>query len=174
MKKVAIAVLLSTIAIPVFAEDMHMYLGVRAGQAKTSIDNVVLSTDNPTAYGVLIGHTFSSALAVEAEYLNLGEIRAGTGSVETTGISVSGVASLPLGDQFSLFGKLGYAMLSSKPSGSFIGADAKSDDVTYGFGGQFNMGPTTGIRLGWDKYKIEDGTFTGDISLMSVGGVFKF
>ena len=37
MKKIAIALLLSAVAVPAVASDM--YVGLRAGQAKTNIDN---------------------------------------------------------------------------------------------------------------------------------------
>ena len=179
MKKIAIAVLLTAFAVPASADDMHMYFGVRAGQAKTNIDsnsfnNSTLTSTNPTGWGVLIGHIFSPNLAAEAEYLNLGEIKAGTGSAKSTGFSLSGVGSFPINDQFSLFGKLGYALITGKPGGSFTGSDIKSKAVTYGFGGQLNLGPSLGIRLGWDKYKFNDTALSGNASLTSVGAVLKF
>lgn len=173
MKKIAIAVLLSAfVATPAVAADM--YVGARVGQAKTSIDGATLDKDSPTAYGVFVGHTFSPNFAVEAEYLSLGEIGGGGGTAESSGFSVSGVGSFPIDEQFSLFGKLGYAMITSEFSGG--GTDSKSNALTYGLGGQYNVSPTAGIRLGWDNYKFNDTTngFEGDASLISVGGVFKF
>jgi OmpA-OmpF porin, OOP family len=106
----------------------------------------------------------------------LGEIKGGGGSAKSTGFSVSGVGSYPFNEQFSLFGKLGYAMITSKPGGSFTGSNAKSNAVTYGLGGQYNVTPGVGVRLGWDKYKLDDSSqsFTGHVSLISVGAVFKF
>jgi OOP family OmpA-OmpF porin len=181
MKKIAIAALLSVVVAPaVAADEPHMYAGVRVGQAKTSIDNTTLTTSNPTAFGVFLGHTFSPNFGIEGEYLALGEIKgAGGGSAKSNGFSVSGVGSYPINDQFSVFGKLGYAMITSKLSGGG-GPDvnAKSNGVTYGLGGQYNVSPGVGIRLGWDKYKLNhtDATvnFKGNVSLISVGAVFKF
>jgi hypothetical protein len=40
MKKIAIAVLLSSVAVPAVASEM--YVGLRAGQAKTSIENNII------------------------------------------------------------------------------------------------------------------------------------
>lgn len=176
MKKIAIALLLTaSIVTPVVAADMqHMYVGARVGKANTSIDNAVLNKDNPTGYGVFIGHMFSPSFALEGEYLRLGEVTQGTAGSKSDGYSLSGVGSFPLGEEFTLFGKLGYAKISSKPTGSSTGGKAKSDGVTYGFGGQFNATPMVGIRAGWDKYKLDDNAFKGDISLVSVGAVFKF
>ncbi len=177
MKKIAIAVVLSVVAVPAVASDM--YVGVRAGQAKTSIDNntfnnSTLTSTNPTGWGLLIGSIFNPNFSVEAEYLNLGEIKAGTGSAKSTGFSLSGVGSIPLNEQFSLFGKVGYALITGKPGGSFTGSDIKSRAFTYGVGGQLNLGSSVGIRLGWDKYKFNDAGLNGNASLTSVGAIFKF
>ncbi len=178
MKKIAIAALLSVVVVApaVAADEPHMYAGVRVGQAKTSIDNATLSTANPTAFGVFLGHTFSPNFGIEGEYLALGEIKGGGGSAKSTGFSVSGVGSYPINEQFSLFGKLGYAMITSKFSGGAAGPNAKSNAVTYGLGAQYNVTPGVGIRLGWDRYKLDDSSqsFNGHVNLISVGAVFKF
>lgn len=184
MKKIMIVALLSAFATPAVAEDrnaadMHMYAGLRAGEAKTSIEdnsfNVGSSaSSNPTGWGVFIGHMFNPNFAFEAEYLNLGEIKSGTNSAKSTGFSLSGLAAFPMNDQFSLFGKLGYALITGEPGGTFTGSDRKSRAVTYGFGGQFNVTPTVGVRLAWDKYKFRDSGFNGNANLVSVGGVFMF
>ena len=178
MKKIAIAALLSVVVVApaVAADEPHMYAGVRVGQAKTSIDNATLTTSNPTGFGVFLGHTFSPNFGIEGEYLALGEIKGGGGSAKSTGFSLSGVGSFPLNEQFSLFGKLGYAMITSKFGGSAAGPDAKSKAVTYGLGGQYNFSSGVGVRLGWDKYKLDDSSqsFNGHVSLISVGAVFKF
>jgi OmpA-OmpF porin, OOP family len=177
MKKIAITVLLSAVAVPAVAADT--YVGVRGGQAKTSIDNNTFNNStststNPTGWGVFVGHDFNPNFAFEAEYLNLGEIKAGTSSAKSTGFSLSGVGSIPFNEQFSLFGKLGYALITGKPGGSFTGSDTKSRAFTYGLGGQLNLGPSVGVRLGWDKYKFNDPGLNGNASLVSIGVLFKF
>lgn len=176
MKKIAIAVLLSAVVVPAVAADM--YAGVRVGKDKNSYDNSTLTTDNPTALGVFGGYSFNPNFAVEAEYINLGEVKNGVFSAKSDGFSVSGVGSYPINEQFSLFGKLGYAMLTSKFSGGASVPDRKSNAVTYGLGGQYNVSPSVGVRLGWDKYKFNGSTngvqANGNANLYSIGGVFKF
>jgi OOP family OmpA-OmpF porin len=176
MKKIAIAILLFA-AVPTYASDM--YVGLSAGQAKTNIDNntlnnSTLTSTNPTGWGVFVGHEFNPNFAFEAEYLNLGEIKAGTSSAKSTGFSLSGIGSIPLNDNFSLFGKLGFAMITGSPGGSYAGNDMKSRALTYGLGGQFNLNPSLGIRLGWDKYKFNDTGLSGNASLASIGALIKF
>jgi opacity protein-like surface antigen len=87
---------------------------------------------------------------------------------------LSGVGSIPFNQNFSLFGKLGYAMITGKPGGAYIGNEKKSKATTYGLGAQFNLNSSMGIRLGWDKYKFTDSGLNGDASLTSVGVLFKF
>ncbi|MEO8343145.1 MAG: porin family protein [Gallionella sp.] len=180
-KKIAIAVLLSAVASAATAADMmderHMYVGIRAGSANTSFDNAVLGSGSATGWGVFVGHIISPYAAVEAEYLNLGEIKNNTNSTKSTGFDLAVLGSYPFNEQFSLFGKLGYAMITGKPGGSFAGSDTKNRAFTYGLGGQFNVNSTVGVRLAWDKYRFNDsngGYGNGDANLYSIGGVFKF
>ena len=174
MKKIAIAILLSAVAVPAVAGDM--YVGVRAGQAKTNIDNAILTKDSPTAWGAYVGYAFIPMFAVEGEYLDLGKVTGIGVGAESRGYSLSGVGSFPFNDQFSLFGKLGYAMISTKDTTTAPKPDADSTAVTYGLGGQFNFSPTVGMRVGWDRYNIDDSAASrkGNVRLVSVGGVFKF
>ena len=137
MKKIAIAILLSVVAVPAVAG--NAYVGVRAGQAKTNIDNAILTKDSPTAWGMFAGYAFTPMVAVEAEYLDLGKVTGIGGGAESRGYTVSGVGSIPIGEQFSLFGKVGYAMISTKDISSVPSPDAESDAITYGLGGQFNF-----------------------------------
>lgn len=183
MKEIAIAVMLSAAVIPVavgadmYDEDKHMYAGVRVGPANSSIDKLVSSgaSGNPTGWGVFLGHIVNPNFSLEAEYLNLGEIKNNTNSQKSTGFDLALVGSYPFNDQFSLFGKLGYAMITGKPGGPCTGcSDSKNRGVTYGLGGQFNFSPVIGVRLGWDKYKFNDKGVNGDANLYSIGGVFKF
>lgn len=180
MKKIAIAVvLLSAVVVPAVADEMHMYVGARAGQARTNIDNNTVNTPgfdstNPTGWGVFVGHIFNPNFALEAEYLNLGEIKSGDNSVKSTGFSVSGVGSFPINEQFSLFGKLGYAVITGKPGGPANWGDQNNRAVTYGLGGQFNVTPAVGVRLAWDRYHFNDTATNGNANLVSIGALFKF
>jgi OOP family OmpA-OmpF porin len=180
MKKIAIAALLCFVTAPAVAS--NIYAGVKVGQANTHLDNLTLDSSNPTGWGVFIGHDFNPNFAIEAEYLNLGEIKSGSNSIKSKGFSVSGIGSIPFNEQFSLFGKLGYAVITGKPGGSFTGSDTNNRALTYGFGGQFNITPLVGVRLGWDKYKFNDSTnpgfngygTNGDATLISIAGILKF
>jgi OmpA-OmpF porin, OOP family len=178
MKKIAIAVvLLSAVVAPAVAADN--YVGLRVGEAKTNVvnntfGNAGYDSTNPTGWGVFVGHDFNPNFALEAEYLNLGEIKGVNGSTKSTGFSVSGVGSFPINEQFSLFGKLGYAVITGKPGGPANWGDQNNRAVTYGLGGQFNVSPAVGIRLAWDRYHFNDTATNGNANLVSIGALFKF
>ena len=181
MKKIAIAVLLSVAMAPAIADmgdmDKHMYVGLRAGPANTNIDSVLNgnTSGNPTGWGVFVGHIVNPNFSVEAEYLNLGEIKSNTNTQKSTGFDVALLGGYPFNDQFSLFGKLGYAMITGKPGGACTGCtDSKDRGLTSGFGGQFNVTPVVGIRLGWDKYRFNDNGTNGHANFYSIGGLVKF
>lgn len=186
MKKTAIAILLSAAMAPALADmgDMdnkHMYVGLRAGPANTNIDNIIFGNNtnnasgNPTGWGIFVGHIVNPNFSVEAEYLNLGQIKSNTNTQNSTGFDVALLGAYPFNDQFSLFGKLGYAMITGKPGGACTGcSDSKDRALTYGFGGQFNVTPVVGVRLGWDKYRFNDNGSSGHANFYSVGALVKF
>ena len=176
MKKIAIAVLLSTIVVaPAFAADEGFYVGADVGQASTNTFDLSKKTD--TAFSVLGGYQFMKYLAAEIQYNDFGSITGAGGvgagsSIKISGYSGAAVGILPLNDQLSLLGKFGYA---STKLGS--PASTTKSDITYGIGGQFNIDPSWGVRLNYDMYKVVSAapeSRTATTSVVSAGVVYKF
>jgi OOP family OmpA-OmpF porin len=168
MKNLSIAILLSAfIAAPAVAADTGGYVGVKLGSANKDVPG---ASETNSAIGVFGGYSFNSNVAVEVGYTNLGTVL--LGNVKFTSLEASAVGTYPINQQFSLYGKLG--MASTKEEG--LGFSETRTAATYGLGGQFNVDPKIGIRLGWEHYSFGDGAiFTkGNASLVSVAGVFKF
>lgn len=166
MKKIAIVALLSAFAAaPAVAADM--YVGVKAGSVSNKVNSINEST---SSFGISGGYTINPNFAVEVGYTDLGSMASGI--VTITALEFSAVGSYPINEQFSVFGKLGMANTAEKA----LGLTGNRTAATYGLGGQFNVSPTVGVRLGWEHYGFGDGTtfFQGDSSLVSLGGVFKF
>lgn len=173
MKKIAIALMLSTVAVaPAFAE--QMYVGVNLGQNKYDFAGAGITgttKDTSTAFGILGGYSFNKNIAVEVAYTSLGSVDVVPGvTVKGSAMSVSGVGSYPFNDQFSLFAKLGIAQTKIESTGS---ASETKSGATFGIGGQYNVSSTIGIRVGYDRYKVGKNPSI-DTSVMSVGGVFGF
>jgi OOP family OmpA-OmpF porin len=170
MKKIAIAVLLSTvICAPAIAADM--YAGVNLGQNKYDFTGT-FNKNTSTAFGVLVGFPINENFAAEIAYTGLGSVDPIPGTtVKGSGFSLSGVGTYPINQQFSLFGKVGVARTAVDQSDSFSSFTLNKTDVTFGFGGQYNISTTVGIRAGFDRYKVGS---TINTDIMSIGGVFKF
>lgn len=188
MKRVAAALLLSSaVAAPAFAADEGFYAGVKLGQAKYNTTG--LTKNNPTAFGVFGGYSINKNFAVEAEYIDLGSVAtagtvggvAVTASAKTSAWGLSAVGTLPLNNNFSLYGKLGFARAKSDFSGtgtlgSVTVTTALSENktaATFGLGGLYNVNQSVGIRFGWDRYKVGS-TGPTNVNLYSIGAVFKF
>ena len=173
------------------ADDSGFYAGVTAGRSSTSTPpNLVLSKSTDTVLGALGGYQFTKNWGVEAFYteggkysgVNLAGTVAGSGNADIWGVDA--VGTLPLSDVFSLYGKLGIASVngsvSTVPASTLTGANRTA--VTYGLGGQYNVTPSFGVRLGWDRYGAETSGATGvvgskdhyNINIYSLGAVFRF
>mgnify|MGYP003385510524 CR=1 FL=1 len=166
MKKIAAVALLSAfIAAPVVAQDM--YIGANLGSAQIDVTGL----DASTAFSVLGGYTINSNFAAEVAYVNFGSVDIVPGvTVKSSALSVSGVGSFPLNDQFSLIGKLGLASTNIEVTGA---PSEKNTGLTWGVGAQFNVDKQIGIRAGYDAYKVGD-VVTEDENVMSIGAIFKF
>jgi OOP family OmpA-OmpF porin len=168
MKKIAIVALLSTLAAaPAMAADTGFYAGVNVGSA--TINSPGLSST--TAIGVLGGYDFNKNFAAELAYTDFGSKSYPGFSVKSSAVSLSGVGSYPINEQFSVFAKLGVASTSMSATGS---PTTSKSDLTYGVGAQLNVNKQIGIRLGYDVYKVSDGVVNRNENVWGVGAVFKF
>lgn len=153
------------------------YAGAGVGKASIEIDDADFDADD-TAFKVYGGYNFNQNFAVELTYLDGGnpDDRFGPFSVEVAidAINISAVGRLPVGEVFSLFGKVGFASYDVEVTarlGDASGSDDGSDeDLSYGIGGAFNLGPAFELRAEYEAIDVSDGSFT----LLSVGGLYKF
>lgn len=169
MKKITIAAALSAafFAAPALAAENY-YIGINAGQNDMAFDGVKAST----AMGLFGGYSFNEYIAAELAYADFGKADTDSPDVTVKGnaASLAAVGSLPLGSNFSLFAKLGYASTKVEPTG---GASESKDDITYGIGAQYNAMRHIAFRLGYDNYRVGKET-TKDSALMSISALYLF
>lgn len=157
------------------------YVGAGIGSASIEVDDTGFDADD-TAFKVFGGYNFNQYFGVEAAYFDGGkpdEVVAGTGGqgrieVGPTGLNLSAVGRLPLGEAFSLFGKLGYASydidIKGRVNGQVVASASGSDeDVSYGVGAAYNFGAFE-LRGEYEGIDIADGSFT----VLSLSGIYKF
>jgi OmpA-OmpF porin, OOP family len=174
------------------------YVGASVGQSKakdgcTGLDPsngfVGSCKDTDTAFKVYGGAHFTRNWGAEIGYAYLGKTKAdgiflGTplsAEVKVSGIYLDGTGTLPIGDKFSIFGKLGaFAwFLDSNASISGFGTGSDSANgvcLTYGIGVQFDITKSLGLRAEWEEFNKVGNNDTGksDVSFGSVGIVYKF
>jgi OmpA-OmpF porin, OOP family len=165
------------------------YIGASIGQSTTDCDTSgtgLSCDDKDTAYKIFGGYKFNKNLAIEGGYTPLGEVNASGGGVnitaEATAWELVGVGMFPLGNNFSIYGKLGFYNGEIELS-SNIGASGKktTTDLTYGLGVQFDLTRNLGIRGEWQRYagfKTPSTAVTdedkSDVDVLSLGVLWKF
>lgn len=189
------------------------YGSIAVGSSRADVDPTQLVITGATAntYGkdetdvgfkVLGGYQFNANLALEGGYVNLGKGSASntmtapaTGSLnsrfKSDGWLVQAVGILSVGNDFSLFGKLGTIYSTVKTdlttSGAVVLAPGQAAsrkrsewNVAYGIGAGYRITKSVDVRLDWDRYQDLGNkgcnTCTGesDVDLISVGVNFRF
>jgi OmpA-OmpF porin, OOP family len=195
-KGLAILGLASAMALtgPVFAQgqDTGFYIGAALGQAEVDIDcdGATSCDEKDSSWKILGGYQFNKHFAVELGYVNLGEASAsgpagglGTASVtfESAAFDLVAVGSLPLGDRFSIFGKIGLYRADTDVNAcvTALGCASDSDsntDLTFGFGVRFDIMRNLGVRAEWQRYSDVAASDFGesDIDVISIGVIWKF
>ncbi len=184
------AVLLSA---PVFAQqNTAYYIGASVGQSKTTIDTapyaaigaiVTKSDDKNSAFRIFGGYQFTNYLGIEASYVDLGAFGvsgtigaagfSATGDVN--GASLTGIGTLPLGQNISLLGNAGVFFSKVKATayvGTVPGSAKDGDtDVTAGVGLKYDLSKNVAARFDATYYGLGE---NGDAKLYSLGLQYKF
>lgn len=202
-------------AVPAYAQMkwQGFYVGGGIGQSKiddfdtAGINSVVLSRpgvtsaitsvdDKDTGWKVFAGYQVNQNFAVEAGYVNLGKFSTFTtvtpfgtvaGEVKMENNWFGDVLGIvPLGNNFSIFGRIGLVWSETKVSasgtippapGTSFGIGRKDDDFSwkFGLGLGYDFTPQWGVRGEWERYRVSDGSGgKSDADLFSVSLRFRF
>ena len=173
------------ISIPAFAADTGGYLFGMVGQTKVKdapdFGPGVSVDDTDTGFKIGGGYAFHRNFGVEAAYVDLGKATASAGGqsaeLKASGISVVAVGMLPLGQNFSLLGRLGFINATVKLSAPGFSDDTTDMKTTFGIGASYSFTPRFAVRADYDVYqKLGDSSTTGesDVDMISIGVVYKF
>jgi opacity protein-like surface antigen len=174
LKLAAAVAALSVATVPAaFAdEDAGWYLGGGIGQFNAQIDdfdevdNTVDDWDNDdTAYKFFAGYRLNKVLAFELDYINLGEPSGAVVPGFNLDAAVDGfapyvVATLPLGNFFEVYARLGYFFYDAtlgveNELDNRVEFDEESEDLVYGAGVGANIGEKLNIRFEYEKFDLE-------------------
>jgi OmpA-OmpF porin, OOP family len=129
--------------------------------AGAEVGNADFGSDDDTAIKVLGGYQVTRNVAAEVAYSMLYD----KGGAEVNALELVAVGMFPLANQFSAFGKLGFARVEVETR---FGSDDEVE-LTYGIGVQYDASPRLGIRGGWQRYDTED-----EVDLLSIGFIYRF
>lgn len=167
----------------ILKQDTGLYLGAAVGQAKVRnlcSDAASLGfgscDEKDTAWKVSAGYQFHRNFGVEAGYVDWGKQTfsngVATGTIESHGFELLGVASVPLYRNFSAYAKAGLvrweADFTAAAGGATLTANDKGTDFTYGLGLSYDITTNFAARVEWQRYT--------DIvmDMWSLGVVYKF
>lgn len=187
--------------------DSDWYIGANIGSSRADIDNrrignqllnpgfsitSINEDDRDKGYKVFVGYDLSRYVALEAGYFDLGNFSfssatfpAGTlnGELDTRGINLDLVATLPIRSRLSAFARVGvnYAETEGAFSGTaFNGAldsnpSEREANPKFGMGLQYAFNHKLAMRVEAERYRVSNALDDkDDVDLLSVGLIYRF
>lgn len=214
MKKTAIFCALALCSGIASAQSSGFYAGASTGQASVDLGNIASDVaaiateegftnvssgqkDSDTSWKFFMGYKVNQNFAIEGGYVDLGKYTANVSgmdggvkatidaSVKSYAYFVDVVGILPLGGDFSLFGKVGGAYTNTKAEASAAyGGVSASDSIKenkfvpkVGAGAEYNITKSIAVRGEFERYmNVGDSDTTGEsnVDVWSVGLKFGF
>lgn len=132
----------------------NFYIGAEIGQTD-------VGSEDDTGFKFLGGYQFHRNIAAELGYGLLFD----KSGVEVTSLEAVAVGIFPLANNFSLLGKLGFAMIEADgPGGS-----EDETELTWAIGAQYDFTRNLGVRLQFQRYETDD-----SVDFINVGVVWRF
>lgn len=173
MKKNIILAALAIASAHACAADKTWYVGgdISSTQLKDQDDK-----QRKTGFGATLGYSLSENFAVELQARRLG-VTSSTDTfasvtyqakVRTHSLSASVLGILPLNNEFSLFGRVGYARntlhvaVKSSDASANIDERGHSNKALFGFGGNYQFDKHLGLRLEYVNLGKNKVTLSGD------------
>ncbi|MCK9283221.1 MAG: outer membrane beta-barrel protein [Rhodocyclaceae bacterium] len=145
------------------------------------------------AFKLQLGYKLNEHFAIEGGYVDLGNAKYSasfTGGsadikVRAEGFNIAALGIVPIGEKFSLFGKVGviYAYLSANASGGGIASGAGGSESStklkshWSIGGDYALNNNWAVRAEFERFSdLGDKNSVGgvDVDLVSVGLICKF
>jgi hypothetical protein len=158
IKQITAAILMAAASFAAAAaEPTPFYVGADLG--RTKVDHF----DNDTSFGVFGGYKFTPNVAVEAGYRKLGEFGAYGVKTDVDQLSISVLASAPVANNVSVYGRLGYNRLEAK-----VGGYKEHDNKgLFGVGVSYSFTKEVSARIEWQRP-------SSDAQNLSVGVAYSF
>ena len=143
-----------------------IFVGGAVGQG--SIDDSTVAVvpvsidDDAAAWKFYGGMMITDNFGFEAGYTSLDDLYVGGVGVETEAFIAAGIAALPLGEAFSVYGKIGAAFWDQ----NINNASYDGVDLMMGIGAKYLFGDQYHARIEWETY---DTKLAMDVISVGVG-----
>lgn len=172
------------------------YIGFSAGQADVDESMVIPGLIDPGpdarvdgkdgAFKLFGGYQFNQNFALEAALVDLGDVSysgfftgtpGGTvsgGRIQNSGLNLSAVGVVPLGQRFVLFGKVGmflwYSEAADVTGGVAFYSEEDGADLSVGLGASVAIGQRVSLRAEWERFDMSN----VDVDLVTFGFAYRF
>ena len=160
------------------------------------VDLTATLDDSDTGFGLAGGYQLNDHFAVEFAYVDLGSVNYRASVTVSDGVDqaeadvglessaqgpvVSALGILPIGERFSLFGRVGLSLLKAEGTARIAldgisqraSQSSQKSDPMLGVGAELSLSKHFAIRLAWDRYfdvGTEDVTGDVDADLITLG-----
>lgn len=168
--------LLSTLALPVCAQGIYVFAGFERNKLEIDVGDFS-ATKSDNGYGIGLGYSLTNHFAIEVAYRDLLSIDGGETSEdyeyrfnsELSALQASLVASYPLNEAVSVYGRLGVGKIEVDTSSyendwGDITRESESESKTkalFGIGGRYAVTEQFGVRAEYSRFaEIEDTTIS--------------
>lgn len=170
----------------------QVYVGASVGQSRWNVDCNGASNcgNHDTAFKLAAGYNFTSNLAVEGTYFDLGKIGgtlpsgfANVGNValsgKASGFDVAVVGIVPVAADWDLFGKVGIESVKGTLGESALGYNFNQDRTTtvpmFGFGVKYKATKNLAVRADIDTRKVKlPYSLEGNVTNYNIGLEYAF
>jgi opacity protein-like surface antigen len=159
------------------------YIGGSTGQARPDFDisgsvanaNTTINTSD-TAWKAYTGFQFNRNFAIEFTYINLGSYNVSNGNtIEPAGWGISLVGTVPLGNNFSLLGRISEYRMRQKMNPS--GVDDNTWSPSFGAGLKYDFSPNVFGRAEYERIQSmgsNQSTIDNNSNVYTLGLGYKF
>lgn len=174
MKTIANALVCASLLAAAGANAEGLSIGGSIGSSHYRGDDVGgLSTDRSDTGGKLYGgYSFTPNFELELGYATLGKFSSPAGGLRGRGTYLDAVGTLPLGDNFSLLGRVG--VFRGRAENTFSGGTDTGTNMKIGAGVQYDFDKNLGVRGEWERYRFDTSGTKANTDLYSIGLNYKF
>lgn len=155
LKKIVIAAaLVVSTGTAIAADSNPFYAGVDLGSTK--VDNL---GGRKTGFGGFVGYQFNPNLAVEGGYRRLASYTISGVDVDLNQAHASVVGTAPLGNGFSVYGRLGYNKINVSGNAGGKTATASTSGGMFGLGAAYSFSSNVSVRAEFQRPSSDATTF---------------